>query len=305
VLSGENISIEMVKSGVAELFEAAKTQPWILSQGGGWELKEWLRLLPFASPPAEALNVVRGLPDDQRSVGYLEEMISGFGTAPGDDAEAVLFQLAELDPKLYANYAWRAAAISRGTLSAARRFVGLAALGAFEGQGTDRWHIARELAGLIVEHPELRPQVYQLLGDGAATPGFALLAQAVAEAPDAEGLLLLVKVEIDQKRSFITWRTTEQVVTERTPSENWKGAYDIVPVPAAELRKKLLGMTSDGGPADVAARCLNQIDKIRDEYGTPDSEPRHPDLGSGKRWPIMIPDPDVSEAEQSTSGTAG
>jgi hypothetical protein len=56
-------------------------------------------------------------------------------------------------------------------------------------------------------------------------------------------------------------------------------------------------MTTDGGPTDVAARCLNQIDKIRDEYGAPDSEPRHPDLASGKRWPIMMPDPDMSATE--------
>jgi hypothetical protein len=54
-------------------------------------------------------------------------------------------------------------------------------------------------------------------------------------------------------------------------------------------------MTTDGGPTDVATRCLIEIDKIRDEYGTPDSEPRHPDLGSGKQWPIMMPDPDVRE----------
>ena len=67
ILSGESIDIEMVKNGLAEVFEAAKTERWILSDG--YELKEWLRLLPFANPPAEAFAVVRGLPDDQRRVG--------------------------------------------------------------------------------------------------------------------------------------------------------------------------------------------------------------------------------------------
>ena len=292
ILSGESVDIEMVKNGLAEVFEAAKAQSWILSEG--YELSEWLGLLPFANPPAEAFAVVRGLPDDQRRVDRLEEMIARFGTAPCDDAENVLFQLAEADPKLYANHAWRDAPIRRGTLSAGRRFLDLAANGAFEGKGTDRWHMAHQLAGLIGEHPELRTHVYQLIKDGA-TPGLALLAQAVAENPDTDGLLLLIKVEIEHKRSFISWRTIENVVTEHVPSENWKGAYNVVPVPAGELRRKLLAMTTDGGPADPAARCLNQIDKIRDEYGTPDSEPRHPDLASGKRWPIMMPDPDMSE----------
>jgi len=296
ILSGESIDIELVKNGLAEVFEAAKAQSWILSENG-YELKEWLRLLPFANPPAEAFAVVRGLPDDQRKVDRLEEMIADFGTAPGDDAENVLFQLAEADPKLYASHAWRDAAIRRGTLSAARRFVDLAANGAFEGKGTDHWHMAHQLSGLIGEHPELRTHVYQLLKDGATTPGLALLAQAVAEAPDADGLLLLIKIEIEYKRSFISWRTIENVVTEHVPSENWKGAYNVVPVPAVELRRQLLAMTTDGGPTDAAARCLNQIDKIRDDYGTPDSEPRHPDLASGKRWPVMMPDPDMREIE--------
>ena len=290
ILSGESVDIGMVKNGLAEVFEAAKAQSWILSEGH--ELKDWLRLLPFSNPSAAAFAVVRGLPDDQRRMDHLEEMIAGFATAPGDDAENVLFQFAEADPKLYANHDWRNAAIRRGTLSAALRFVNLAANGAFEDEGTDRWHMARQLGTMISEYPELRTHLYQLLKDGATTPGLALLAQAVAENPDARGLLLLIKLEKEFKRSFISWRTIENVVTEQVPSENWNGVYEVVPVPVVELRRKLLGMTTDGGPTDAAARCLNQIDKIRDKYGTPNSELRHPDLASGKPWPIMMPDPD-------------
>lgn len=290
ILSGENIDIEMVKNGIAEVFEAAKAQKWILSDSH--ELKEWLRLLPFANTPAEAFAVVRSLPDDQRRVDRLEEMIRGFGVAPGDDAENVLFQLAEADPKLYANDAWRDAAIRRGTLSAARRFVDLAANGAFEGKRTDSWYMSRQIGALINEHPELRKHVYQFLKDGAKTPGLALLGEAVAEAPDADGLLLLLNIETEQKHSFISRSMIEKIVTEHRPSEDWKGAYEVVPLPAVELRRKLFAMTTDGGPTDVATRWLNQIDKIRDEYGAPDSEPRHPDLSSGKPWPIMLPDLD-------------
>ena len=37
----------------------------------------------------------------------------------------------------------------------------------------------------------------RILDEGVATPGLALLAQAVAEAPDVEGLLLLIKLQTD------------------------------------------------------------------------------------------------------------
>jgi hypothetical protein len=151
-----------------------------------------------------------------------------------------------------------------------------------------------ELGALIRTHSELRTHVYGLLQDGPTTRGLAMLAHAVAESPDEDGLLLLVQFENKLKRSFFGGRTIEGAVTEHVSSDTWKGAYDVVPIPAAELRRKLLAMTADGGPSDAAARCLRQIDWIRDEYGVPEAEPRHPDLSSGRPWPILEPDPDAT-----------
>lgn len=289
ILSGESIDIRTVKQGIAELLEAARARPWILSEDG-YELRTWLQLLPFVTPASDALDVLRGLPDRQRRSDYLEEVISGLGVAPGDGAEKLLFQLAESFPALYGDHTWRDAIMRRGTVTSARQFIDLAANGAFDGKEPSSWHVACQLGAFFDEYPELRKYVYQLLEDEEIKPGQQLLGQAVAENPDAEGLLLLVKLEIQHKRNFTSRRTVEKVVTEQVPVENWEGAYNVVPTPTIELRRKLLAMTNDGGPADVAARCLSQIDEIRDEYGTPTSEPRHPDLESGKQWPIVAAD---------------
>ena len=61
----------------------------------------------------------------------------------------------------------------------------------------------------------------------------------------------------------------------------------------AKSGKQLLAMTTTGGADDVAARVLNAISKIRDEHGSPDNVPRHPDLASGRAWPMLTPDPDA------------
>jgi hypothetical protein len=294
VLSGEIIDVELVRQGIADVFEAARTQPWILTERH--ELGNWLRLLPFTNRPANAFDVVRALPEQHRTPDALGGILEAFRLAPGDDGEKVLFQVAEADPRLYAHHAWRDAVTGRGTLSAATRFVDLAAQGVFNSNdGADQWHMSTRVAGLIGEHAELRAHVYDLLMNGPTSPGLALLAQAVAENPDADGLLLLIQSEIEHKRAFASWRTIQSVVTEHIPADNWTGVYNVLAVPAVELRRKLLAMTTDGGPTDAAARCLNLIDKIRDDYGTPESEPRHPDLASGKAWPIMTPDPVASE----------
>lgn len=286
VLSGESIDTEVVRSGISEVFEEAKSQRWIIDEGAH-EPREWLQLLPFSNRPAEAFSIVQDLPAAVRSPDFLQEMITALGDAPGDKAEDLLFRFAEADPQFYTDHAWLAAVMRRGTASAALRLVDLVAGGAFERNGSDRWHLAREIAGLTGEFPELRSHIYGLLQCGAPTKGLALLAEAIAENPDADGLLLLVKIETEYKQSFHSWRTIENVVTDQIPSEAWQGAYEVVPVSAHDLRRKLFGMVTDGTRADAAAQCLIQIDNIRDRHGLPETEPRHPDLASGKPWPII------------------
>lgn len=292
VLAGHVIDIELVKAGLAEVQEAGQTQRGILSEG--YELREWLRLLPFTNRPAEALAIVQSVPAVQIKYETLDEMISAFGHAPGVEAEKALLAFADSFPRLRENYSWRTAIARHETSTSARQLVDMAATGRLGGRGTDRWYLARQIGALLDEYPDLRRHVYDLLRDGATTPGLTLLAEAVAESPDAEGLLLLLRLSPGQARAFWSQRTIESVVTDHVPVENWKGAYDVVPAPAADLRRMLLAMTTDGGPADAAARCLNEIDRIRDEHGWPEGEPRHPDLASGKGWPILTPDPDAT-----------
>ena len=295
VLSGEDIDIEFVAGGIAETFEAAEKERWILTQSDAYQLRDWLRLLPFATPVTGLPAIVRGMPDTQRHPRMLEEMVRGLGSSPSDDAEDVTFTLAEDDPRLYQNHAWRATSLSFGTVSAARRLVDLTVSGALDDKSYDGWGWQRELGGLISEFSEVRAYVHDLLKDRPTTKQLVLLAGAVAENPGTDGVLMLIDFEKRTGRSYMGRQAVESVVCEHVPAEDWEGAYNIVPVEATELRRKLLALTGSGSKDDPAARCLNLIDKLRDEYGAPDSEPRHPDLASGRPWPILTPDPDAED----------
>lgn len=293
VQSGAEIDSKLITEGIAETLEAAKTHPWMLMDNQDYELRDWLRLLPFTNQPAVALDIVQNMPAAQQEPRFLEGMVDAFAVTPSLGAEEVLFKLAEQDPRFYENYQWRASALQLGTLSSAQRLIELTVKGVFDAKSVDKWRWSRELGTLIERYPKVRRQVYDLLKDGVTSPALALLAKAVAENPDGEGLLLLVDIESKQKQHTLNWRTIEAVVTEHVPIEDWRNAYNVVPVPAAELRQALLARTTDGSPEDAAARCLTAIDLIRDERGAPITEPRHPDLASGKPWPIMTPDPDA------------
>lgn len=297
VLSGEDIDIKLVADGIAETFEAAKKQTWILTQSDAYQLRDWLRLLPFATPLNDLPAIVCGMPEAQRNPRMLEEMISGLSNSSSDEAEGALFTLAEQDPRLYQNYQWRETALSFGTVSAARRLVDLTVSGALDGKSYDGWNWRSELGGLISQFSDVRAYVYDFLKDGPTTKQLALLASAVAEVPDTDGFLMLIDFEIKTGRSFIGRQTVESAVTQHVPAENWQGAYNIVPVPAVEVRRRLLAMTDTGGKDDPASRCLNLIDKLRDDYGAPESEPRHPDLASKRPWPILTPNFEAEDGQ--------
>ena len=285
ILSGELIDVEVVKQGIEKLLQAGNQQPWILMQDH--QLQDLLMAISFTNGPSKTIEIVQALPQQHRTMVVLEEVVGALEYAPGDDAGNVLFQIAENEPQLYASRVWCDSVCGRGTMSAGTRLVDLIAQGVLD--RADRggvWDMSRRLASLLDQHPELRRHVYRTLEKVPRPPGLSVLAQAVAENPDADGLMLLIQLEIDQGRAFASQITIQRVVTEQVPSDSWKGSYHIVPVPCVDLRCTLIAMTTDGGPNDIAARYLAEIDEMRDSYGVHLSEPRHPDIASGKAWPI-------------------
>jgi len=63
-------------------------------------------------------------------------------------------------------------------------------------------------------------------------------------------------------------------------------SYEIHGVNAEKLRKALFAMIRRPFPAELAKACLVRIDKLRDEHGRVEFEPRHPDIETGRPWPL-------------------
>ena len=287
VLAGEVIDVEHVAQEIANIIEhATRTGHWI--SGEDRTLQHWLRLLPFTTDPSRTVEIVRTLPERHRTPYDLEELLEALRDASGDDVEEVIFGLAEADRSLYVNRAWLDAALRRETRSSATRLLDLASQDAFKGEGnTSDRDIYTRLASLIDKFPDLRVHLYKLLENAIGGPGMRVLAQTVAENPDEEGLMQLMQLDIEHKHARTAWLAIERVLTRREPVEDSSGSYHVLPVAASEVRRKLLARTRDGGPDDIAAQYLNEIDELRDQFGTNESEPRHPDLGSRKAWPIV------------------
>ena len=287
VLAGDVIDLELVTQEIANINEHTRRKGhWVDSEGR--TLQRWLRLLPFTTNASKTIEIVRTLPQQHRTPYALEELLKALAHAPGDDVEEVIFGLAEADPRLYVNREWVEAAFGRESRSSATRLLDLASKDVFNGEGnTSDRDIYTRLASLIDKFPDLRGHLYELFGNAVGGPGMRMLAQPIAENPDEEGLMRLIQLDIEHKHASTAWRAIERVLTHHEPIEGSSGSYHVLPVAASEVRRKLLTRTKDGGPDDMAARYLNAIDEFRDQFGPSESEPRHPDLGSRKAWPIV------------------
>ena len=290
VSDGETVSADVVLAGIQEFFEAAKTAAWMLQQNL-FELEEWLALLPWSDRPEIIVETVGGLPDQIRHPRNVHRLLSALAHAPGL-AHRILLELAERDASFYREYEWLQALKARRDLAAVKELLDLVADGKIAGSrgGIDTWSLARELAGRMDGGPGLHEVLrhYARNGVGAAK---SVAMMALAEAPNADDLLLMIDLYVADGKPFdgTMGQVVRKLALAEQAHEDWGGAYELVPEQLNDLRKQLFAMTAGDLPtACVASACLETIGAIRDEYGAPKDERRHPDIASDRPWPLQV-----------------
>jgi hypothetical protein len=150
--------------------------------------------------------------------------------------------------------------------------------------------MARELVALIRRHPDLQAEVMRRYETAGNDRGRAVLEHVLAELGDKDAFLALIRAYAASGRGFdgLLENAIREVALSKEPAADWVGAYELHPVPLPELRKTLFTMTQNESPATaaLAKACLATIDELRDEYGASEFEPRHPDVESGRPWPL-------------------
>jgi hypothetical protein len=291
ILAGEIICADIVLDGMKTLLEEAKTQRWRLDDNRG-ELGEWLVLLPFSDRPNATLDALELLEPDLKHPWRLRRLLSALGHAPALDAENVLCRLAQTDKRFLSDHDWLAALTNRGTASSASLLLDLLCEGAFASKPgeMDTWTLSRKLAGAMRTHAGFRAEVYQRYECVHSSPGKAVLERAIAEVADEDGMLVLVESYARQGKPFdgLLHSAIEDVAVGKRQAADWPGAHEVFSVPVPDLRQRLFALVKDDkAETGLAAACLTAIDELRDRYGQPESEPRHPDIDSERPWPLL------------------
>ena len=294
VLSGEVISSAIVLQGIDELLEKAKTNPWMLEEQDGWRLNAWIRLLPFTETPSSILNVLTRLEDRYLVPRKLRGLLSALSYAPSVEAEKVLNELAKRDERFLNEYDWVAALAKRNTLTAARILLDLLCNASLSGKrrSHDSMDFVNKLSALMNSHEQFRQEVYERFPRVTDSPANSILEHAIANAADADGVLLLVRVGAAQDKQFrgtALYTALRNVLVGQATVES-SGLQQLYSLPAPELRKDLFDIVVNGSVAEsqLATECLTVIDEIRDDYGHVVTEPRHPNVKMGVPWPRIV-----------------
>src|SRR5690606_5217555 len=106
---------------------------------------------------------------------------------------------------------------------------------------------------------------------------------------DTESILSLVRYYARTGRSGDgLYMSIRKIAVDERPSAQLSGAVTLFPVPVDDLRRRLFSLAlTQTSEAGVARQCLALIDGMRDDYGYPESEARHPDIRSGQPWPLL------------------
>jgi hypothetical protein len=289
--AGELLPGDVVFAGIHEILEEAKAKPWKLSSPNDWELIEWLGLLPFSDRATETINALELLPRP-REPWEMRFLLSALGRSPLSTSDQLLEQLARRDLRYLDEHDWFVALSSRGSAYAARVLLPFILNGAFAGrrQDSNPLFLPRMVAAGMRDDVDLRSEVYQRYERDRSGPSGPVLEYAIAEAPDDDGVLVLIRAYgRDGKTDLGALRLAirELAISER-PSETFSGAIEEFSRTLAALRRRLFELViRDGSEGQLASAALTYIDELRDEHGQPESEPRHPDISTDRPWPVV------------------
>ena len=284
VLAGEKISSRLVLEGIRDFLNSATEDPWMFDEQK-WKLYEWLALLPFTDRPLATLDALKIIPAQHQKCWDLGKLLSALGHSPGADAEDVLSEMARRDPAFMEEYHWQRAMLCRGTHSCLR-----ALELSCDAEGSAKVAISHQLAELAKKNSDLRTELVRRYEDESYRFCHSMIEKILVENPDTRVVLAMVRSYALRKKKFdgLLGNAIRGVALKEFKVSYRRSVFEIHSSAVPDLRRQLFGMLGgDSERTGLAEVCLTMIDRLRDEYGVAKSEPRHPDIESGRPWPLV------------------
>jgi hypothetical protein len=153
--------------------------------------------------------------------------------------------------------------------------------------------VVARIAELAERSPEVERRLRELCEQDLPELNRHVLSKVMDRLGSLEAFTANLHLIDDAKPSPVpqgVWEQLESAFVERRPYGIDSNDIAIHAHASNELRIRLFRMAhEDTKRRKSSFMLLGQIEAWRLEYGRPTDEPRHPDLASGKAWPLMEP----------------
>ena len=294
---GERISSSVIKPCYEQALQEWKDQHW--EQDDKWFIVgQWLELLALSDNPIEVVDLVKDLPDKIKLRRGLVGLLMALQYSPSKGVENTLIALTETIPSLQADIEWFRAICHQGSEASHEFLYSILwdpiKTKRFATSGHLDEVFANTMAKILRNNPKIKKDFIVKLSTPLAPPTIEVLGYIIQQLIDDEEIMSASLKLLWNKKNmpYSLKQAIENHVTCKEPVDEESlsfHSYHIVPSSAFKLRRQLLEISvSDPERNEAAKGILEWIDELRDEYGRPDDEPRHPCLESGISWPLSI-----------------
>lgn len=289
ILDGFALPASVVNSAIDAWFEEATKKTWMLIERN-WQIEGLIQFLAFTDDPEAAVAAVTRANAGKKFPERFEKVVVALSNSPAERAENALVAMLRENPKIVSEQEWLRALLRRNTGTGIWALFDAVENGSLpKASSSESYWISEQVAERFKQDESLFEQArVRYRGDGSSADRLLELCLSKSGRPECITAIINSYVKRGQPLDGLLESAVREIAVTREPSEAWSGAYEIQPAALTELRKNLFDMfMSDQMARDLAKRCLEIIDRVRDEYGAPDIEPRHPDIADGRPWPVV------------------
>ncbi len=281
VFAGELIPAGYVQHGFDEALAAYLAQKWH-GQNEWWPIERWIELMVFTDEPQRIVDCRARLPKDLRAPYHFDRIAYALGHIEPAASLRTLIALAEHVPALADHHDYIEAFVSNGSAEAAHHLLSLVC------NSKLAFDMSEALSTLLNKHTAIRHELARRIAAEpalAASPVIARILPALIDQQDFLDLYRAWDPRGGDAASHLLEQAIGNLAIKDRPIEG-TSSFEREPSDLAVLRAELFGVyVKDPARAPFAAKLLQIIDRERDTYGRPPSEPRHPNLASGAPWP--------------------
>jgi hypothetical protein len=256
--AGEVVPAALLVTGVENLLEAAKVEPWRLGEDRG-ELMGWIELFPFSDNPEAVHDAIALLPEGHRQPHALRRLLEALPRSPALSALATLKRLAVDEPGFLQEFDWMNALINLDTEAAATTLLDYHCAGHLPVR--DGFEVSRAFAKWANKYPAIRAAVIARHAGLSAGVTRRALERALIDIVDEEIFIALFEAHADAPDTDHGLMSgIRSLAIGRRPWEGWANSFEEFGLPLTNLRARLFAMLrADDDRARLAKQCLEQI----------------------------------------------